>query len=53
MSVLAVVHASSKFSTGDLVLLVVVVLLLFVSSVLALAETALVRTSRAKALALD
>jgi putative hemolysin len=53
MGTFAVAHAASKFGAGDLVLLVVVVLLLFVSSVLALAETALVRTSRAKALALE
>src|SRR5580704_9142577 len=49
----AVVAAASKFSAGDAVLLVVVVLLLVASSVLALAETSLVRTSRAKALALE
>jgi CBS domain containing-hemolysin-like protein len=53
MGTIAVAHTASKFGTGDLILLVVVVLLLFVSSVLALAETALVRTSRAKALALE
>src|ERR1700683_1160998 len=53
MGTLAVAHTASKFGTGDLILLVVVVLLLFVSSVLALAETALVRSSRAKALALE
>ena len=54
MGTFAVVHSSaSKFNAGDIVLLVVVVLLLFVSAVLALAETALVRTSRAKALSLE
>jgi putative hemolysin len=45
--------AAAKFTPGDAVLLVVVVLLLVASSVLALAETSLVRTSRAKALALE
>jgi putative hemolysin len=46
-------HSASKLGTGDVILLVVVVVLLFVSAVLALAETALVRTSRAKALSLE
>ncbi len=47
------ISTASKFGTADAVLLVVVVLLLAISSVLALAETSLVRTSRAKALALE
>src|SRR5580698_11256356 len=54
MDGLAVVLLSAaKFVPADAVLLVVVVLLLAISSVLALAETSLVRTSRAKALALE
>src|ERR1700722_17370930 len=54
MGIFAAVHSSaSKFSSGDIALLVVVVILLFISAVLALAETALVRTSRAKALSLE
>ncbi len=48
-----VLLSAAKFVATDAVLLVVVVLLLAISSVLALAETALVRTSRAKALALE
>src|SRR5580698_8191098 len=52
-SVLAVLISSAKFTPGDGVLLVVVILLLGASAVLALAETSLVRTSRAKALALE
>ncbi len=44
--------ASAPFGTADAVIVVVVVVLLAASAVLALAETALVRTSRAKALAL-
>ncbi len=47
------ISTASKFGTADAILLVVVVLLLAISSVLALAETSLVRTSRAKALALE
>src|SRR5271155_2739122 len=45
--------STTKFGLGDGVLLFVVVVLLMISSVLALAETSLVRTSRAKALALE
>src|SRR5580700_10470319 len=48
-----VLLSAAKFVATDAVLLVVVVLLLAISSVLALAETSLVRTSRAKALALE
>jgi CBS domain containing-hemolysin-like protein len=48
-----VLLSASKFGPTDVVLLVVVVVLLAISSVLALAETSLVRTSRAKALALE
>jgi len=44
--------ATASFTTGDLVLLVVVVVLVASSALLALAETSLVRMSRAKALAL-
>ena len=44
--------ATGTFRPVDVVLLVVVVLLLFASAVLALAETSLVRTSRAKAMGL-
>jgi CBS domain containing-hemolysin-like protein len=47
------ISTASKFGPTDAILLVVVVLLLAISSVLALAETSLVRTSRAKALALE
>ncbi len=43
----------SGFHASDAVILVVVVVLLFGSAVLALAETSLVRTSRAKALSLE
>jgi putative hemolysin len=43
---------TASFTTGDLVLLVVVVVLVASSALLALAETSLVRMSRAKALAL-
>jgi putative hemolysin len=46
------VTAASSFTWSDGVLVVIVILLLGVSAVLALAETSLVRTSRAKALAL-
>jgi putative hemolysin len=49
----AVFFSSVRFSAGDGILLVVVILLLGASAVLALAETSLVRTSRAKALALE
>jgi putative hemolysin len=51
----AILLASSHsgFHATDAALLVVVVVLLFGSAVLALAETSLVRTSRAKALALE
>jgi len=45
--------SSARFQPTDIVLLVVVVILLVASAVLALAETSLVRTSRAKALALE
>jgi putative hemolysin len=45
--------AAAKFHADDLILIVVVILLLGGSAVLALAETSLVRTSRAKALALE
>ncbi|MFZ0667275.1 MAG: hemolysin family protein [Acidimicrobiales bacterium] len=45
--------AAAKFRADDLILIVVVILLLGGSAVLALAETSLVRTSRAKALALE
>ncbi len=48
----ALLVATRSFTPSDLVLLLVVVLLLATSAVLALAETSLVRTSRAKALAL-
>ncbi|HEV3280309.1 MAG TPA: hemolysin family protein [Acidimicrobiales bacterium] len=44
--------ATRSFTSGDAVLLMVVLVLLAASAVLALAETSLVRTSRAKALAL-
>jgi CBS domain containing-hemolysin-like protein len=44
--------AAAAFTWGDGALLVVVVVLLGVSALLALAETSLVRTSRAKAMAL-
>lgn len=44
---------AAKFRASDIILLVVVLLLLGGSAVLALAETSLVRTSRAKALALE
>ena len=44
--------ASASFTSTDLVLLIVVVLLLVLSALLALSETSLIRTSRAKALAL-
>src|ERR1700733_4656269 len=44
--------ATGSFKAVDIVLLVVVVLLLFASAVLALAETSLVRMSRAKAMGL-
>jgi CBS domain containing-hemolysin-like protein len=44
--------ATQRFETADAVIVVVVVVLLVGAAVLALAETALVRTSRAKALAL-
>jgi CBS domain containing-hemolysin-like protein len=44
--------ASASFGVEDALLLLVVVVLLFASAVLALAETSLVRTSRAKALGL-
>jgi magnesium and cobalt exporter, CNNM family len=44
--------ATGSFQAVDIVLLVVVLLLLTASAVLALAETSLVRTSRAKALGL-
>jgi CBS domain containing-hemolysin-like protein len=43
---------TGSFTTGDLALLIVVLVLLAASAVLALAETSLVRMSRAKALAL-
>ena len=45
--------SGGKFKTSDIALIVVVIVLLFGSAVLALAETSLVRTSRAKALALE
>jgi putative hemolysin len=48
----ALLVATRSFTPSDLVLLLVVVVLLAASAVLALAETSLVRTSRAKALAL-
>ena len=48
-----VIAAKGGFVTLDWVLIAVVVVLLAVSAVLALAETSLVRTSRAKALALE
>ncbi|HUY23576.1 MAG TPA: hemolysin family protein [Acidimicrobiales bacterium] len=44
---------TQRFGTADVVIIVVVVVLLVAAAVLALAETALVRTSRAKALALS
>ncbi len=44
--------ASAAFTTTDVVLLVVVVVLLAASALLAMAETSLVRTSKAKALSL-
>jgi putative hemolysin len=44
--------AAASFTPGDLVLIIVVVVLLGASAMLALAETSLVRMSRAKALAL-
>jgi putative hemolysin len=43
---------AGSFRAGDVVLLIVVLILLLASAVLALAETSLVRTSRAKALGL-
>src|ERR1019366_7334960 len=46
------VFASEHFGTTDVILVVVVVVLLVASALLALAETALVRTSKAKALSL-
>jgi len=46
------VLATEHFGTADVIIIVVVVVLLFGAAVLALAETALVRTSRAKALSL-
>jgi len=48
-----VMLSAVKFQSVDWILIVVVVLLLAASAVLALAETSLVRTSRAKALALE
>jgi putative hemolysin len=48
----AVLLAAGSFTTGDAALLVVVIVLLAASALLALAETSLVRMSRAKALAL-
>ncbi len=47
-----VLTGTGSFTTGDLALLIVVLVLLAASAVLALAETSLVRMSRAKALAL-
>jgi putative hemolysin len=44
--------AAASFTPGDLILIIVVVVLLGASAMLALAETSLVRMSRAKALAL-
>jgi putative hemolysin len=44
--------AAASFTPGDLILIIVVVVLLGASAILALAETSLVRMSRAKALAL-
>jgi CBS domain containing-hemolysin-like protein len=46
------VPATAQFDAADAVMLVVVALLLVASAVLALAETSLVRTSKAKALSL-
>jgi CBS domain containing-hemolysin-like protein len=48
----AVTIAAGAFTTGDAVLIVVVLVLLAASALLALAETSLVRMSRAKAAAL-
>jgi len=45
--------STAKVGAGDWVLLIVIIVLLAASAVLALAETSLVRTSRAKALALE
>ncbi len=47
-----VLLATSKFTVSDVILLAVVVVLLAASAVLALAETSLVRMSKAKAMAL-
>jgi putative hemolysin len=47
-----VLTGTGSFTAGDLALLIVVLVLLAASAVLALAETSLVRMSRAKALAL-
>src|SRR3984893_16917306 len=47
-----VLIGTQSFTVGDMVLLIVVVVLLAASALLALAETSLVRMSRAKALAL-
>jgi putative hemolysin len=44
--------ATASFTASDAIMLVVVIVLLAVSALLALAETSLVRTSRAKAMAL-
>jgi CBS domain containing-hemolysin-like protein len=49
----AVLLAAAKFKSSDFILLAVVIVLLFASAVLALAETSLVRTSRPRALALE
>lgn len=49
---LGTVATATRFTIEDMALLVVVVLLLIASAILALAETSLVRMSRAKALAL-
>jgi putative hemolysin len=52
MPVVGVLVGTGSFTSGDLVLLIVVLVLLAASALLALAETSLLRMSRAKALAL-
>lgn len=49
---MAVVIAASRFDTGDAVMLAVVVVLLVACAILAVSETAMVRMSKARALAL-
>jgi CBS domain containing-hemolysin-like protein len=52
VSVLGGTVAGAHFGTGDIAIVVTVVVLLAISALLAVAETSLVRTSRAKALGL-